>query len=229
MSTLVATVSIGPRSRFARRSIPRLEHWCHAHGLEFVVVREPLIQPGLPPHFNKLAVPACFPGHKRYVIVDDDLLIARHAPAPPEVPSGFVGLVADSEQRHTSAPGVDFTGNTGFIVADAAASPLFADALARGPTADILGTNDQSALNRSAWEQKRVHRLDPRWNHLPVIDHIVTRDAWRRWTGSRLHRLAFYLSLLPGAPTAARRTLRSAYGVHLVRAPHPALYSLLVA
>lgn len=228
MSTLVATISIGPRDRLTRHTLPRLERWCRAHDLEFVVVREPLIPPGRTPHFNKLAIPARFPGHERYIIVDDDILLARHAPAPPAVPPGHIGLVADPEQRHTTAPYVGFTGNTGFVVAHADAAPLFADALARGRDPSIWGMNDQSALNRSAWERGVVVRLDPRWNHLPVIHHIVTRNAWESWKSSRLHRLRFYLGLLPGAPTSHRRLLRAAYGVHLVRAPHPALYSRLV-
>jgi hypothetical protein len=228
VKTLLATVSIGNRYRLTRHSLPRMETWARTCGMDFVVIRQPLTPPELPPHFNKLAVPAAFPGYDRYVIVDDDLLISRHAPTPPAVARGAIGLVPDDEQRHTRAPYVKWTGNTGFIIADAAAAPVFADALARGSDETIWGYADQSALNRSAWQAGCIEKLDARWNFMPVINYFVTRDTWEKWRTSRLYRLAYYLGITIGLARENRRKITTAYGVHLVRAPYPGLFSRLM-
>lgn len=227
MRTLVATVSIGERRHLTRHSLPRMERWAATHGLDFAVVREPLVPAHLPPHFNKLAVPQAHPGYDRYVIVDDDLLVARHAPEPPRVPSGCIGLAPDDEQRNTTASYVEWTGNTGFIVADGAAGDLFAAALAHGAEPAIWGYADQGALNHAAWTARRIVQLDPRWNHMPVIRYFVRRDAWEAWRTQRFYRLRFYAGLcLPFSPE--RRDIRAAYGVHLVRAPYPGFFSRLM-
>lgn len=228
MKTLLTTVSIGSRHHLTRHTLPRMEDWSRAHSLDFQVIRQPLVPDGMPPHFNKLAVPTAFPGYDRYVVVDDDLLISRHAPAPPDVPAGRIGLVPDDEQSHTRAPYVKWTGNTGFIVADAAAVPIFADALARGSDDTIWGYADQSALNRSAWETNCVERLDARWNFMPVIHYFVSRNTWDQWKNSRLYRLRYYAALVSGLAWKERRKIRAAFGVHLVRAPYPALFSRIM-
>jgi len=228
MKTLVASISIGAKRPLANYALPRMESWSHRHGFDFKVVREPLIPDTLPPHFNKLAIPARFPGYDRYVIIDDDLLISRTAPPPPSVGKGMIGLVPDDEQRHTTAVYVSWTGNTGFIVADAAAAPIFADALARGSDETIWGYADQSALNRSAWEAGAIEQLPAQWNFMPVIHHIVSTDCWPAWKSSRTKRLAYYLRLIIDPFFADRKKIVKAYGVHLVRAPYPRLFSFIM-
>ncbi|ACB76039.1 hypothetical protein Oter_2758 [Opitutus terrae PB90-1] len=229
MRTLLATVSIGARDRLTRYSLPRMEDWSRRCGMEFQVIRRSLIPAERPPHFNKLAIPAHFPDYDRYVIVDDDLLISRHAPPPPDTPLGSIGLVPDEEQRHTRAACVKWTGNTGFIVADKSTAPVFADALVRGSDATIWGYADQSALNRSAWTMGKLESLDRRWNFMPVIHHFVTRDAWQQWSTRRTYRLGYYLDILLRPGSKNRRMIRDAYGVHLVRAPYPWLFSRLMS
>ena len=228
MKTLVATVSIGARDHLAMHSLPRLEAWSRRYGCDFAVIRQPLVSSALPPHFNKLAVPGQFPGYDQYVIVDDDLLISRKAPAPPVASAGRIGLVPDAEQRHTRATYVGWTGNTGFIVAHAASAPLFADALSRGSNDSIWGYADQSALNRTAWQADAVEKLDARWNLMPVIQHFVSRDTWDAWRTSRTYRLRYYASLACGVPSKNLKLIRQAYGVHLVRAPYPAFFSFIM-
>ena len=228
MKTLVATISIGANRPMAKYALPMMEAWTRRHHLNFVVIRHALIADDRPPHFNKLAIPAAFPGYDRYVIVDDDLLISRHAPAPPSVSKGRVGLVPDAEQRHTTAAYAPWTGNTGFIVADSAASPLFADALARGSDESIWGYADQSALNRSAWQAGSMEQLQSEWNFMPVIDHVVSNDCWQEWTESRTKRICFYLHLLINPFARGRIKIMKSHGVHLVRAPYPRFFSFLM-
>jgi len=73
---------------------------------------------GIAPHFNKLIAHRLAPGFGRYIIVDDDLILKKHAPPMEAVPPGIVDLCADVVQSNTEATHVTWTGNTGFIVSD---------------------------------------------------------------------------------------------------------------
>lgn len=222
MRTLLAMVSIGATREYAPRAFRRVAAYARRHAYDAVLVSSPLLPPGRRAHFEKLAVAAAFPGYDRYLVLDDDLYLSALAPALPEVPQGMVGLVPDAIQNLTSAPHVAWTGNTGFVLIGRDALDLQAKALQVAPRPDIWGMADQNTLNNVAWLEQRVHRLDARWNHLPIIHHIAHDITWDRWCSSRLLRISLYARFL--LPTPQRRAARAAWGLHLVRAPGRAAF-----
>ena len=111
-------VSVGDRTHLSNYTYRRLSAWASLHGYSSMLIKENIVEPGVPLHFNKLIAHRLAPGFKRYIIVDDDLLLRKSAPPMENVPEGFVGLSPDAIQTNTAAPHVTWTGNTGFIVAD---------------------------------------------------------------------------------------------------------------
>jgi hypothetical protein len=218
MRTLAAMISIGKNRECTRYSFPRLTAWAERHALDVVLITTPL-KGGRLPHFEKLSVPAAFPGYSRYVICDDDLLISALAPAPPTPPSGCIGMAPDPVQNQTTADYVKWTGNTGLLVVDQGAIDLCELAQNQGDTSTIWGFADQGALNQVAWRQNRVHQIEARWNFMPVLSYINAVATWDVWISSRRARLWYYLQLQCGVPPRYRREVQSAWGLHLVRAP----------
>lgn len=194
---------------------PRLTAWGRKHGLETKLISRPIRNHPLP-HFEKLAVPSAFPGYDRYIVCDDDLLLSRHAPPPPVIPVGDIGMVPDTVQRLTRASHVEWTGNTDFLVVDAAAADLCENAINCGPTPDIWGIADQGALNEVGWRAGRLHRLDARWNYMPIIETIEHHVPWEKWIIKRHLRIACYLRLINGVPPHFRKRVKTSWGIHLV-------------
>jgi hypothetical protein len=218
MRTLAAMISIGRGRECTPYAFPRLTAWAQRHSLDVVLITTPLKGNRLP-HFEKLSVPAAFPGYDRYVICDDDLLISAQAPEPPMPEKTCVGMVPDAVQENTTAPYVKWTGNTGMLVLGADAIDLCESAQEQGDTSDIWGIADQGALNRVAWQQNRVSARDPRWNFMPVIEYIDNEVSWNVWSTRRSTRMGYYARLLSGIPSRYRENVRSAWGLHLIRAP----------
>ena len=116
--TLVVMVSVGNRTHISDYTFPRLANWAARHGYSVILIKKPMTRNGIAPHFNKLIAHRLAPGFGRYIIVDDDLILKKHAPPMEAVPPGIVDLCADVVQSNTEATHVTWTGNTGFIVSD---------------------------------------------------------------------------------------------------------------
>ena len=229
MKTLVAMLSYGNRSHLSDPAFRRASQWASRHGYSALLVKEPLHRSGERPHFGKLRLPEVAPGYDRYLILDDDLLITAKAPALPVTPPHCVALAPDAEQRHTTNPLVRWTGNTGFILIHRQSLDLFHKALEAEEDSTIWGIADQGALNGVAWREGRVHQLDKAWNYQPVLEYFLTGKDWPHWLASRSYRLGFYARVLLRAPHPVIACMRSAYGIHLIRAPYPRFFDRVLA
>ena len=230
MKTLVAMLSYGDRCHLSDPAFRRASQWASRHGYSALLVKEPLHRPGESPHFGKLRLPEVAPGYNRYLILDDDLLITARAPALPATPPQCVALAPDAEQRHTTNPLVRWTGNTGFILIHRQSLDLFSKALSHGDEPTVWpGFADQAALNAVAWREGRVHQLDKAWNYQPVLEYFLTGKDWPHWLASRSYRLGFYARVLLRAPHPVIACMRSAYGIHLIRAPYPRFFDRVLA
>lgn len=229
MKTLVAMLSYGKRCHLSDPAFRRASQWASRHGYSALLVKEPLHRSGERPHFGKLRLPEVAPGYDRYLILDDDLFLTANAPALPDTPPECVALVPDAEQRHTTNPLVKWTGNTGFILVHRQSLDLFQKALEAEEDPTIWGIADQGALNGVAWSEGRVHRLDKAWNYQPVLEYFIIGKDWPHWLASRSYRLGFYARLVLKAPHPVITRTRSAYGIHLIRAPYPRFFDRVLA
>jgi hypothetical protein len=225
MRTLVAMVSSGPRGHLTDYSFPRASKWAARHGYNAILIKDSLQGPNRPPHYGKLLVPEAFPGFDRYCVIDDDLLMNTTAPALPEIPSDCVGLAKDAEQRNTRRQGVEWTGNTGFILCPSAASHLLKEAYEGGDDPEIWGIADQGALNSVLWKRRKIAELDGRWNLAPVLDFFVQGRGWDAWLNSKPYRLSYYLGIATGIRWHRKAMLKHCWGCHLIRAPYPRFFS----
>jgi hypothetical protein len=228
MKTLVAVISYGSRDNLTDVSFRRAAHWASRQGYSVVLIKEPLHQEGRQAHYGKLRVHHAFPKYDRYCVVDDDILISSNAGPLPEIPASQVGLVPDAEQRHTTNPKVDWTGNTGFILATRGALDLLDKAYERGDDETVWGIADQGALNSVAWDERRVHQLEWMWNYQAVLEYFLRGRGWESWQKSHLYRLSFYLGLRVHLPHPVLRKVRTCYGLHMIRAPYPKFFDSLL-
>jgi hypothetical protein len=232
--TIVVMVSVGDRTRLTNYTYPRLALWASLHGYSCMLIKKSITDPSVAPHFNKLIAHRLAPGFKRYIIVDDDILLKKDAPPMQEVPDGFVGLSEDAVQSNTPAAHVKWTGNTGFIVADGDALELLEEAYQNGEypyncwdgsDKGIWGPHDQASLNNVLFNQNRIYKLDWRWNYQAVICYYATKDdGWEKWRDSRLYRIWYYISLLSPLSNS-RKLVNKCYGIHMTMGSYPAFFS----
>ena len=232
MKTLVAIVSIGSRTKTFALSVPRARLYAARHGYDFTLITEALRpESGRTPHWDKLLVPQAFPGYDRYLLVDDDVLINhRLAPPLPDVPEGLIGIVKEPLPTRFDPP-MEFLGNSGVLLVDAAAVDLLDRAYKMGVVkGKIPGIAEQPALNITGWNTGRFVRLDWRWNYLVMNDWLRTAHhqvyPWTsNLTKARIAKLTLLISLtwsklcsLSGIPNrnASMERLKGSYFVHLV-------------
>ena len=228
MKTLVAMLSVGDRNHLTDYSVPRAAAWASRNHYDFTLVKQPLQNQEQPPHYGKLHVPRTYPDYDRYCIVDDDILISHHAPALPEIPADQIGLCMDAEQRNTHNPKVQWTGNTGFILAGKDSVDLLERAQQTPEDSSIWGYADQGALNSVAWEQDRVFKLDKRWNYAPVLEYFIQGRGWETWKNSKAYRLSFYSKMLLRWPHPVTKSIRESWGLHMIRAPYPRFFNTVL-
>jgi hypothetical protein len=229
-------VSVGDRTHLSNYTYRRLSAWASLHGYSSMLIKENIVEPGVALHFNKLIAHRLAPGFKRYIIVDDDLLLRKSAPPMEDVPEGFVGLSPDAIQTNTAAPHVTWTGNTGFIVADSKALELLEEAYKNGEYPynfwdnsgkGIWGPYDQAALNNVVFSKARVYQLSWKWNYQTIIDFYGNGKGWHCWQKHRWYRLWYYLSVFLPLPTRSRRLVKTAYGLHMTMGTYPKFFSII--
>jgi len=227
-------VSIGERSHLTDFSFPRLSKWASKFGYNSILLKKAYNPLNRAPHFNKLQVHKLVPNFKRYIIVDDDILISEHAPMMEDVPYGLVGICKDSEQRHTEAIHINWTANSGFMVVGEESLYLLDEAYASGEYPfkcgdgtgkGIWGPHDQGIVNDVLFRNKKVFELNYKWNYQPVLEFFINGKDWTEWQNNKLYRLAYYSSLISPFPNKNKRAIKNAYGLHLIRAPYPAFFS----
>lgn len=232
--TIVVMVSIGDREHLSSFTFSRLSTWAAKHGYSSVLLKKPHNPLHRSPHFNKLQVHKILPNFKRYIIVDDDILISKNAPVMEEVPEGFIGACMDAEQRHTRALHVEWTANTGFLVFDQQATYLLDLAYERGvypygaeddSDKKIWGPFDQGILNDVLFTHNKIFKLDYRWNYQPILAYFIQGKGWDKWKNDRFFRLRYYISLLSPFANKNKRNIKNAYGLHLIRGPYPSFFS----
>lgn len=237
-STMVIMVSIGHRSQLSNYTYTSLSQWAAQHGYSSMLLKQPVNPKNRLPHFNKLLAHTVVPGFERYVIVDDDLYIKRHAPKLEAVPMGFIGLCRDAEQRHTEAEHVRWTANTGFIVADSQALWLLEKAYELGDHTYVKGDGtklavwpylgDQSILNYLLFQENKIHELSWKWNHQPVLEYFLYGKDHEEWKRSKFYRLQYYLSLYSPLLNKHKRKVQQAYGIHMIAGVYPKVYKKFV-
>lgn len=182
MKTALVTIAIGDRfqqlyQRFAR---DRFEGYASRHGYDLRVITEPVRDiPGKKLTWQKLCLGDVpwFSDYDRIACLDSDILIARDAPALPEVLPGLVGCALDKGPFQINSgvliyrPGPD-------IVA------LFEDALK-----DDDPFWDQKALTRVLQERGRYHLIDRRFHCMFYVrSWSVFRSVFQRhWFYHALH------------------------------------------
>jgi hypothetical protein len=232
--TIVLMVSIGNRNHLTDITYSRMAQWAARHGYASLLIKHSLTDKAIAPHFNKLIAHRAAPGFKRYIIIDDDIIMKADAPAMETVPDGMVGLCADVIQFNTQAAHVSWTGNTGFIVAGEQAIPLLEEAFENGEYPygwsdvggrGIWGPFDQGAVNDVLFSKSCAHQLDWRWNYQAVIDYYANRGkGWDKWQQSRLYRMLYYASLLiPFSKN--RKLLNKCYGLHMTMGSYPKFFA----
>ena len=117
-----------------------------------------------------------------------------------------------------------WTGNTGFLLVHRQGLDLLEKALNTEEDPTIWGIADQGALNGVAWREDRIHQLDQRWNYQPVLEYFLNGPGWHVWQTNRLYRISFYIRLLTRSSHPCLRSLATAWGVHLIRAPYPSFF-----
>lgn len=234
--TIVMMVSIGNRVHLSNFTYPRLAAWAASHGYSCMLVKKKIITDDRAPHFNKLIAHRLAPGFKRYIIIDDDLMLKAGSPPLPDFDESKVGLCEDPVQSNTHAPHVKWTANTGFIAAYHHSLHLLEQAYQNGEYPyncwddsgkGIWGPHDQAALNNILFQKNLVHQLDSRWNYQLVVDYYTNRGkGWHKWTQSRFYRLGFYISLfLPFSKN--KKLLKQSYGLHMTMGLYPKFFSLI--
>jgi len=232
MKTALAMITIGPDSWTRRYSVARARDYAAQHGYDFLQITEPIVKnSGRTPHWEKVLIPRACPGYDRWLIIDDDVLInLRKAPPLPDLPVGHLGMVREPVPTRFKLP-MEWLGNSGVLLLDREAVDLLESAYAMGEYKDIVpGYGDQPALNAVAWSQKRVFRLDWKWNYMLMADWLS--DAYNQeypWTKdvglARRARVTLFAKLavarfLPFLQVpAGERTmirLRDCYFVHLI-------------
>jgi hypothetical protein len=234
--TIAIMFSVGDRTHISDITFPRLAEWAEKHGYSAVLIKENYEHLDKTPHFNKLVAHKVMPGYDRYIIVDDDLMLKKSAPAIQDIPEGFVGLCKDAVQTLTEASHVKWTANTGFIVADQAGLALLEEAYSAGvyphnpgdgSNEGIRGPFDQASLNDVLFKRQKIYELDSRWNSQSVINfYSLKKNGWDKWQQNRLHRIFFYLSLLLPF-NENRRAIRKIYGLHMTMGVYPRFFSFI--
>ncbi|MBD1394720.1 hypothetical protein [Mucilaginibacter glaciei] len=234
--TIVLMVSIGKRSHLSNFTYPGLAAWASLHGYSCMLVKKQMAGEDRAPHFNKLIVHRLVPGFKRYIIVDDDLMLKGGSPPIEGFDETKIGLCKDPVQSNTQAAHVKWTANTGFIIAYQKSLHLLEEAYLNGSypyncwdnsDQGIWGSHDQAALNNVVFKKNLVHQLDWRWNYQIVVDYYVNRGkGWHKWTQSRVYRIGFYISLLiPFSQN--KRLLNQSYGLHMTMGLYPKFFRRL--
>ncbi|WPU91658.1 hypothetical protein SNE25_20275 [Mucilaginibacter sabulilitoris] len=231
--TIVLMISIGKRSHLTNCTYQRMHHWANRHGYQAMLITKSISDSPMAPHFNKLIAHRAAPGFKRYIIVDDDILLKTDAPAMEDVPEGLIGLVPDANQSCTQAKHVQWTANTGFIVAGSEALHLLEQAFRNGEypyscwdgsNRGIWGPHDQAALNDVVFKENAVYKLDWRWNYQAVVDFYGRGEGWETWANKKCYRLGYYISLL--LPSGVNRKLiNSCFGLHMTMGVYPRFFS----
>lgn len=225
---LCVMVSVGERSRLTDVTYPRFVHWCEQHGYKAVLLKEDLLKKygyERPPHFNKCLVPRYFPGYDEYLILDDDILFSKAAPAFPAGGADSFLMAKDPIQGLTNAAYVQFNGNTGvllvgknklFILDEVFHLPVTLNG-APHTTSDgftIWGPYDQGLINEIAFKANAVTELDHRYNYALVAEYWLNANR-EKWVSSTFYRLKYYFSLLlPFHPNAKK--MRKAHVLHLI-------------
>lgn len=202
MLTAVAMVTIG-RDKWTRViSVARAKRYAAKHGYQFLQIKESSIPKGeRTPHWEKLLIPQRYPDFDRYLVIDDDILINdRLAPALPDLPEGTLGIVKEPVPGPFQPP-LDWLGNSGVLFIDRKGIDIFSEAYRVGELKDIVpGFGDQPAINRVAWEQRRVTELDWRWNYIAMADWLrYAHGQHYPWTNNlmlaRLAKATLFLRL----------------------------------
>ena len=166
MKTALVGIVIGEKYRaiYDQYIRARFERYAGRHGYEVKLIEKPILDlPGKKFTWQKLCLPELpwFGDYDRLAVLDTDILIARDAPALPEVPGGKVGLVAD---KGTAQMPVQY--NSGVLIYRP--TPAVADAFAEARK-DPEPFWDQWALTRVLRERQMDHLLDPRFNRLVYV------------------------------------------------------------
>ncbi|MCX2575910.1 glycosyltransferase family protein [Pedobacter sandarakinus] len=228
--TIVVMVSLGNRTHLSDYTYPRLASWAATNGYSSILLKKGYEHETYrSPHFAKLMVHKILPNFKRYIIVDDDIIMSRYAPKMEEVPPGHVGLVPDAVQQITTAKHVTWNANSGFIVCDQTALALLEKAYADGEyhsdevENQIWGPFDQGILNDVLFKANKIYKLDWRWNYQAVIDFYSRTGGWERWKTSKFYRISYYISLvLPFSNN--RKLLLKAFGIHMTMGLYPRFF-----
>lgn len=236
MRTIVIMVSVGNnRKRLTDYSFNRLYKWASKHNYSCVLLKNDINYLDRTPHFTKLIAHKQFPNFERYIIVDDDILISEFSPAIENVPKGFVGLCMDSVQSNTQNPDIKWTANTGFIVADSTSVQFLEKAYENGQypfncgdgtNKGIWGPFDQAITNFVLFKNKKIFKLDPKWNTQIVIEFYTNDKGWHHWCKKKLYRIGFYLSLLTPF-SKNRQNMKSIYGLHMTMGPYPKFFNFI--
>lgn len=221
-------VSVGERSRLTNVTYPRFIDWCERHGYKGVLLKEDLLKKygyERPPHFNKCLVPKHFPGYDEYLILDDDILFSKTAPAFPAGGVDCFLMAKDPMKGITNAPFVQFNGNTGVLLVGKNKQFLF-DRVFDLPVTlkgaphttsegfSIWGPYDQGLINEVAFKEQAVTELDYRYNYSLVPEYWLNANQ-KKWVRSTLYRLRYYFTLLLPFHRNARN-MRKAYVLHLI-------------
>jgi hypothetical protein len=180
MKTALVTIVIGDAyQRIYEQYIhARFERYATRHGYDVKVIDQPILDlPGKKFTWQKLCMPHVpwFGDYDRIAVLDSDILIARDAPALPDVPDGKVGLVAD---KPTAQMPVHY--NSGVLVYRPCAAVTDAFAEARKDPEPFW---DQWALTRVLRDRSMDHLIDPRFNRLVYVrcwsfPGTVLRKQW---------------------------------------------------
>src|SRR5689334_6742129 len=98
VTTIVLMVSIGNRLHLSNYTYPRLAAWASSQGYASLLIRERITNDSLAPHFQKLIAHRLAPGYKRYIIIDDDLMLKRDSPPMLDFDEDKIGLCKDPVQ-----------------------------------------------------------------------------------------------------------------------------------
>lgn len=161
----------------------RTEHYARRHGYDVRVIDQPIAElPGKKFTWQKLCLHHVpwFGDYDRLAVIDSDVVIARDAPALPDVPDGKVGLIMDKPMGP-----MGFQYNSGVLIYRP--SEAIADAFTEA-NKDPEPFWDQWALTRVLSERKMDHMIDRRFNRL-----VYVRCA--SLPGSLLRRHWFYHAL----------------------------------
>lgn len=162
MKTAIVTIVIGDRFRalYDRYARARFDDYARRHGYDLRVITDVVRDiPGKKLTWQKLCLgdQPWFRDYDRIACLDSDILIARDAPALPEVPPGRVGCVLDKGP---------FQINSGVLIYRPGAEivALFEEALE-----DPDPFWDQKALTEVLKARDRYHLIDPRFHRMVYV------------------------------------------------------------